>query len=478
MDRLELSAISIGELAQLFAATLEHNMGQLVVSDLDGIEQRLQEVGRTVFGRVVEQTVTAIAATLPSEPPHCPHCSRVMRPVAYERPRQLQGLVGDYRITRPYYVCEHCHQGYAPLDERLGLGTGAFSPGLQRVACRLGIEDSFANAADALNEALGLDVAGEAVRRVTEGIGQVAEAEAQAAMARAQVGKEPLGKEEISAESPVLLVEMDGVMVHEVDDEWHEAKVGLVAALGPKVQVDAETGCQTWAMGGPSYCTGFEDAEGFWYRLYVEACRHGLGSLLVVTVVVLGDGADWIWRRAAGFLALTGVTVIEIVDIYHAFEHLAVVANAVFGQGTVAAEGWLKEMKERLEEAGAKPVIEALRELPLEGGVVAEEARKAIGYFTEHAARMDYPRFVAMGMPIGSGVVESACKTLIQAREKGAGMRWTEGGAQAVATLRALHRSGRWKGFWQSHPQFRRPAVFPRRSAKANTTTCALHRAA
>ena len=117
--------------------------------------------------------------------------------------------------------------------------------------------------------------------------------------------------------------------------------------------------------------------------------------------------------------------------------------------------------------------LAALAELTPEGAEATEEVRKAIGYFTEHAGRMDYPKFIERQLPIGSGAIESACKTLIEEREKGAGMRWTEQGAgrsvppdasgQSVATLRALHKSGRWGTFWKTHPQRRRPAVFPRK---------------
>lgn len=465
MDRPRLSAAIIDELAQLFADTLRQNAADLVQSDLDGIERRLQDIARAVFGRVVEETVRAIVAPYHDERPNCPHCHRPLRMVDYERPRHLQGLVGDYRIARPYFVCDHCHQGLAPVDERLGIGAGALSPGLQRVGSRLGIDDSFEDAVDALFETLRIALKDEAVRRVSEGIGQVAEAQAQAAVTLAQSGKEPLAKEEIRAESGVLLVETDGVLVHEVDGNWHEVKVGLAAPLGPKVGEDEQTGRSALVMGKPSYCAGFERGEAFWWRLYVEACRLGLGKQLVTTVVVLGDGADWIWRYAATFLGLAGVKVVEILDIYHAFEHLGTVAGAVFGQGSKAGTAWLGPLKRRLEEEGPAPVLAALGELHPAGEEAAEEVRKAIGYFTEHAARMDYPTFIAMQLPIGSGAIESACKTLIEEREKGAGMRWTETGAQAVATLRALHRSGRWREFWRAHPQRRRPAVFPRRAS-------------
>ena len=466
MDRAELSAAIIDELGQLFVDTLKANTAALLESDLDGIERRLQDVSRTVFGRVVEHTIAAIAASQLVEQPHCSACHQPMRLVDKKRSRSLQGLVGDYNIDRPYFVCDHCHQGIAPLDVRVGIGAGMLSPGLERVACRLGIEDSFGDAADALSETLRIELDNEAIRRVAEGIGQVAEEEAQGAIALARVGEAPLPTEGVQVGSSVLLVEADGVMVHEVDGEWHEVKSGLAAVLGPQTREDKKTGRISLAMGKPSYCAGFEKAEAFWYRLYVEAWRRGLGSGLVALVAVVGDGADWIWHYASEFLAIDGVKVVEIVDIYHVFEHLGKVAGAVFGQESAAAKEWVDRVKWQLEEEGAAPILMALGDLRPEDEIGREEVRKAIGYFTEHAARMDYPRFVALGLPIGSGAIESTCKTLIEEREKGSGMRWTERGAQSIATLRALHRSGRWASFWATHPQRRRPAVFPRRPAQ------------
>lgn len=463
MDRAELSDAIIAELGQLFVGVLRQNAAKLVAEDLDGLEQRLQELGRQVLGRVAEQTITVIGEAFSGEHPNCPKCHQAMRTVDYARPRSLQGLVGDYKFRRAYFFCDRCHEGLAPLDQRLGVGSGALSPGLERVACRFGINDSFEGAAEAVHEALRIELADETERRETEAIGQVAEAEAQAAIALAQVGKAPLPPEAVEATSPTLLVEVDGTMVHEVDGQWHEAKSGLAAALGPELHTDKQTGRTTLAMGKPSYCVGFESAELFWYRVYVEACRQGLGTALVSLVVVLGDGAGWIWHYAEAFLGIAGVKLIEIVDIYHAFAHLEVVAGAVLGQGSEAAKQWVGPLKQRLEAEGTAPVLIALAALKSENPQAAEEVRKAIGYFTDNAARMDYPKFVGLKLPIGSGAVESSCRTVIQEREKGAGMRWTEKGAQAVATLRALHNSGRWNEFWRSHPQRRRSTILHRR---------------
>lgn len=463
MDRGVLSTLIINEIGAMVVAALQQAAPELARSDLDGIEQRLQRIGRQVFGRVVEATVLAQAETEPAAPPRCPDCHRAMRLVDRERPRQLEGLVGEYTLVRPYFVCDACHHGRAPLDERLGVGPGSVSPGLSRAACRLGIEAPFGEASDVLGEVLQIVVDPEAVRRVSEGIGQVAETETQAAIARVKRGEEPWAGAEVERPtSPVLAVAVDGAQVH-LDDAWHEMKVGVVAPLGPKTSVDEETGRTVLRRGEASYGAGLEAAEEFWYRVYVEACRRGLGSLAVLVVVVLGDGADWIWRYAARFLAVAGVEVVEIVDVYHAFEHLWTVANAVFGTGTAQAAGWVEPLKRRLLQEGASAVLAALAELVANDELATDEVRKATAYFTEHAARMDYPRFLARQFPIGSGAVESACKTLVEARQKGAGMRWSRTGAQAIVTLRALHRSGRWPAFWATQPQRRRPLVFPRR---------------
>ena len=464
MDRSELSETRIQALGEQFMEVLRQVGAELVASDLSRSEARLQAALRPVLGQVLTAVVAARAAAAPPQRPRCGTCQRPMRLVDPQRSRSLQGVVGDYAVERAYYGCQHCGQGTAPLDAELGLGRGSLSPRLSRVACRLGIDASFPEAADLLAETVGVRVDDEGVRRITEGIGAVAEAEQQAAIERGLAGQEPLAGPPSPPESATLLVSVDGVQVHEQDGEWHECKVGVVAPLGPSVRLDPESGRQCLEQGRAAYCAGFETAARFWYRVYVEACRRGLGSTALLYVVVLGDGAEWIWRGARAFLGVGRVEVIEILDFYHAVEHLWGVANAAFGAGSPAAAAWANRLKEQLYCHGAGPVLAALTELLAEGSG-GETGRKALAYFTEHAQRMDYPTFVARHLPIGSGTVERSCKTLIQAREKGAGMRWSPAGAQAVASLRAVCRSQQWDAFWQTQPQCRRPPVFPRRAA-------------
>lgn len=467
MDRADLSEAMIAELGDVFVGELRRVGPALVSSDLDGIEQQLQDLSRRVLGRVVEQTVVAIAAAAPSGRPTCAGCQRVMRPVDPARKRQLQGLVGDYTVYRAYFVCAGCHTGAAPLDARLGLGRGMLSPGLGRVACRAGIEDAFLSAADLLRETLRIEVAEESVRRITEGIGAVAEAEQQAAMAAAEAGRAP--RPDPKERPPTaLVVEVDGVQVP-IGTAWNEMKVGVVAPLGPATETDPASGRVRLAVGRQSVGAGFETAAKFWYRVYADACRRGLGLPSLSLVVLLGDGADWIWRYGRQFLALKGVELVEIVDLFHAIEHLWTVAHAVFGASSPKATAWVAPLKRALQTDGVGPILAALEELAAlaETVVAAEEVRKARGYFTTNAARMDYPTFVARHLPIGSGAVEGACKTLVQARAKQAGMRWSQAGVQPVVSLRALHRSGRWEQFWRSQPQRRRPPIASTTRAQA-----------
>ena len=455
----------------MFRAALGEALPTVLTSDLAAREQQLRAVSRHVFGAVVERVATAQARGV--ERGVCPGCGGRLHSVDPARARHLQGLVGDYTLRRAYFQCVACGQGHAPLDAQLGLGTGTLSPGLLRVVCREGIEGSFEDTAERVAEAVGVTVSDEVVRRMTEGLGAVAEAEVQAAIARVQRGQPAWNADAVvnPPQSGVLAVEVDGLYVHR-DDDWHEMKVVTVAPLGPGVEVDADTGRARLAWGRASYGAGFEAAEEFWYRASVEASRRGLGTPAVRTVVVLGDAAEWIWHYARAFLALPGVEVVEIIDLSHAYEYLWAVGSAVFGAETPAAAAWVEPLKTRLYEEGAAPVRAALEALlatlsraapvpDTENGPLTA-VRRALEYVTTHAARLDYPAFRARQLPIGSGAVESAGKSVIQARIKGAGMRWSGAGAQQVVALRALHRSGRWDAFWRAQPQRARLLLFPR----------------
>lgn len=459
MDRAELSSAIIAEMQALVGETLEGALPDLLALDLATLEQRVQQVGRVILGGLIERVVQRQAQTLPC-PVRCAACGgRLKRQV---RTRHLVGLVGDYALRRDYAWCPGCGRSAVPVDAAVGLGTGVLAPGLARVVARAAVETSFEHAAEQVQEAVGAAVSVETVRRTAEHLGAVAEAQTQATIARAAQGApaEVTPEEQRVSPTTTVAVEVDGVLVHR-DEGWHEMKVVTVAPLGPDVQTDPDTGRTHLRWGAASYGVGTEEAEAFWWRVYVEARRRGLGTPAVRTVVMLGDGAAWIWGRAAHFLGVPGVEVVEIVDIYHAYGYLWAVGHAYFGAGSPQASAWVEPLKEHLYLHGPAPVLAALAALvptTEEAGVAIAEAQS---YFTTHTARMDYPRFVARQFPIGSGAVESSCKCVVEARLKQAGMRWATAGSQAIASLRALHRSGRWATFWQTRPHRQPPTLQP-----------------
>jgi len=455
MDRTELSSAIIQEMQVLVGEALEAVVPEVLTADLATLEQCVQQVGRVILGGLMERVAAAHDHLLP-RPARCPGCHGALK--RRERPRDLVGLVGDYTLRRAYYWCAACTRGAAPLDAALGLGPGEVSPGLARVVARAAVDATFTPAAEQVQEALGATLSDETARRLAERIGAAAEAQTQAAIARAQQGQLVWTEDEVQCaeDTTILAVEVDGVLVHQ-GAGWHEMKVATVAPLGPEVYTDPESKRTHLAWGPASYGVGAEEAEDCWWRVYVEARRRGLGTPAVRTVVVLADGARWIWDRARAFLGLPGVEVGEIADIYHAYGYLWAVGHALHGAGSLRAAAWVEPLTDQLYQHGAAPVLTALAALT----PTTEEAVQAIDdartYFTRNAARMDYPRFVARQLPIGSGAVESSCKCVVEARLKQAGMRWGVPGSQAIASLRAVHRSGRWAAFWQTHPDQYRP---------------------
>jgi hypothetical protein len=471
MDRAELSSAIIAEMQALVGAALEGVLPELLSVDLATLERRVQQVGRVLLGRLIERMAAAQAQGLP-RPVRCTGCGGRLK--RRQRTRHLVGLVGDYALQRDYYWCARCGQSVVPVDAVLGLGAGSVSPGLTRVVARATVETSFAQAVEQVQEALGAQVSEETARRLAEHLGAVAEAQTQAAITRARPGRAvwaTMDRSEAPA-TTTLAVEVDGVLVHR-DDGWHEMKVVTVAPLGPELHTDRESGRTYLRWGRASYGVGAEGAEEFWWRVYVEALRRGLGTPTVRTVVVLGDGAEWIWHRAAAFLGVGGVEVVEIVDIYHAYEYLWAVGNALYGAGSPCAAAWVEPLKDQLYAQGPAPVLHALAALTPTTAEASAAVQDAQSYFTTQAARMDYPGFVARQFPIGSGAVESACKGVVEARLKGAGMRWATAGSQAIASLRALHRSGRWAAFWQTQPHTQRVSASPPPALPATPVTSA-----
>ena len=173
--------------------------------------------------------------------------------------------------------------------------------------------------------------------------------------------------------------------------------------------------------------------------VYREAQRRGFDT--AARRVVLGDGANWIWNLAGEQLP----GAIEIVDVYHAKQHLCDVAKAIYGASTDLAAQWAKDRHDELDTGRLAALVRVLRPHT----ETTDEARRCIDYLFRNRHRMRYPQFRARGLCVSSGVVEAGCKQIVGARLKRAGMRWTVAGANAIIALRCCRLSGRFEDFWE-----------------------------
>jgi hypothetical protein len=346
------------------------------------------------------------------------------------RAKGVQTLVGWIAVRRAYYRCAECGRGACPLDAALGLGRDSHSPGVRRAASRLGALLPFAQAADTLAAVGGVQTSASTVRAVTEAVGARREAELTVAAARAWAEGLPPAA---GAPPARLYVAMDGVRILGTGGEGKEAKVGVV-------RPERRTAAGELAPAAASYVASFAPAEAFGRRLALEAHRRGLEA--AAEVVVLGDGAEWIWNLAAEHCP--GAT--QIVDWYHASERVWDLGRARYGEGTAQTARWAERQLARLAKGEVRALVAAWRRL--KGSAAAAAARdEQVGYFTNQAGRMAYDRYRARGLDIGSGMVEGACKLVIGAREKGPGMRWSAPGAQAVANVRVLVFNEQWDAY-------------------------------
>jgi hypothetical protein len=380
---------------------------------------------------VLQTTLRALT----SQPVRCPTCQH--RALSHDwRRRQVLTTCGPLLWERPWATCPACGRTFGAGDAPLGVTPRTqHSAGVTALLVTLGSATAFREAAQLLQQTTGLVVSSETVRRVSEAAGTALADADDTAVAAAAAGAEPAV---VDAAPGLLVAETDGVLVR-YRDAWHEVKIG---AMGGWVVGKDGQGRLT----ALSYVAAREPSTAFADRFSAEVARRGglavtgwhgphQGVAEFRRLVVLGDGALWIWVTVASQCG----TVTEIVDYFHAAEHLTTVAGLLHGGGSAAATAWAAAQRAVLRTDGVDAVLPAL--CP-PAGLSAEAAAKLAterGYFTSNAARMQYPTFEAQGLPIGSGAVESSAKHLIQLRLKRPGARWSTAGGRAVITLRAHH---------------------------------------
>lgn len=365
------------------------------------------------------------------------------------RPKGLDTVLGPVTLRRAWYHCTACGHGLAPGDAELGVAGASLSPGLRRMVARVGARSPFAQAGRDLAELAGLELTAKRVERSAEAdgelVGVATEAEADAVLAGRVVpfpGAEPVEKLYLALDGtgvPMVPKETAGRRGKSPDGRARTREVKL-GCLFTQSDLD-ERGRPVRDPGSSGYVATLETAERFGSLVYAEALRRGLDRAR--RVIVLGDGAPWIWNLAAEHFP--GAT--QVVDLYHAREHLHALARlAVSGLGD-EQRGWLGERLAELDRGDVEALLGAARQLSL-ADAQTQEIEKALGYFETNQERMRYAHFRALGLFVGSGAVEAGCRAVVAQRLKLSGMRWTVRGASAIVSLRCEDASGRWDDVW------------------------------
>jgi hypothetical protein len=368
------------------------------------------------------------------------------------RSKPVLTVVGQVEVSRPYYLCPHCHTGQFPADAELDIENTEFSPGVRRMQAVVGQQAPFDHGRQQMKLLADLEVTTKAVERTAEAIGEEIAAREQEAIQRAVQLDLPIV---VGEPVPILYVQMDATGVPVVNKET-VGRQGKTEGQ-PAHTREAKLGCvftqTTWDEKGfpirdpdsTTYTGAIETAEEFGKRIYLEAWKRGWSR--AAKKVVIGDGAEWIWNLAEQHFP----GAVQIVDLYHARQHLWELARKLHPNDEVNQKAWIKIHQRRLLDKGKiEKLVFALRSIVSTNPEVIEKIRTEAEYFNRNAPRMRYPKFRRQHLFVGSGVIEAGCRVVIGSRLKQSGMFWTVRGANAIIALRCCHLNARFEDYWEA----------------------------
>jgi hypothetical protein len=393
------------------------------------IEQTLRaallEDGRRLLEGLLAQMPVPIPALQPGQRRHAHRACEVL------------SVFGPVTLRRDYYHPPGPEGGF-PLDRVLGL-IGGCTPGAARLLGRTAAQLPYGESQEQLQELAGLTVDASQIQRVVQLLGPPAQARlvelpglARAAMPELYVSVDGTGV-------PMVRAEVAGRAGRGPDGQARTREIKL-AALFTQTMRDAE-GQPVRDPQSTTYLASFLSADPFGGLVRRAALARGMA--LAQRVVFLGDGAAWVWEIARTCFP----QAVQILDYYHASEHLMDLARAL-DDDAGCARNWALRWQSLIYDSQLDDVLADVRAVT--GPTPAETVQRELDYLERNRARLDYRHYRAQGWFIGSGVVEAGCKRVIGQRLKQSGMFWRESGATAVATLRcALLSAGGWEYLWR-----------------------------
>jgi hypothetical protein len=416
------------------------------------LERAVEQEYRPLMLAELQRRVDAVAQAAQTTGPACPGCGQTMR---RKDTRPVWWLARFGRLSAPVsrFVCRTCHRESRPLLDLLGVEPGRISGSLARLLALMAAVAPYSLAARLTWLLLGVEVNAMSVWRAAQRLGQAAAdysegLSAYHADSRSQgiVNPDAPHTVVVSVDGCALGMQVraqrrrrkDGEKLPPLpavpDGHFREVKTGVL--LLPDERAETSPGRHSLVRRFLISCLG--DADAIFHRLYAQLRELGWMGVNT-TVVIVGDGAEWIWNRAKWFIRRC-----EILDFWHALEHAWTFARLRYGDGSAQADRWVHQIAEDLRAGKVEDVIARLKRLHPKTAELREGLAGLIHYYTENAGRMRYDEYLRLGYGIGSGAVESAHKQVIHARLRQAGMRWSEAGARRLLALRLLLLNDNW----------------------------------
>jgi hypothetical protein len=398
---------------------------------LDEIEAAVTRIGGKLRRDLQDQIVQRRSRGPRDNRLACPTCGQLAR--YHDRvPRQITTCHGELRFFRPYYHCPGCRMGFAPLDAVLGLDAGSTTAQVRDWIIHVATQLPFASTGALLARLTGVQVGESTVERVTVAVGSALGQAQRAAATPEQRRLLPPPRHKPQR----LYISMDGIMTPLRDPwkrdgsrgaltcRWGECKTAVLYEARPGEQGDA-------GVARRAYLATLGDVDTF--RPLISTAARQCGYAYAKEKIVLADGAAWIWVLVASQFP----EAVEIVDYFHASEHLWTIARAGFGPDPEAMQAWVRARQEDLLHDRGEAVLQAIAAWEPRTQADCDLQAMEYRYFQQNQLRMQYGTFRAKGYHISSGVMEAGCKHVVASRLDQAGMHWRPETAEAVVTLRA-----------------------------------------
>ena len=423
-----------------FLAATDQNLGDIEVQ----IEQESRELLRVAAEKAAQKKADLT-------PPVCPVCQKLLSQVAGDHRRSFECKFGTITLVRSRGYCKRCRKWRFPADTALGLQeTAGYSPRVQEMAALLASKMPVSEASAVLEHLTGVKLPRATLDREARRQGERARKLRRQADEGACGASLKPAQGELVLEPYQMIIQLDAWNIRERDDwgktqglrqsgrepeRWHWVYTGTCFRLDHR----GKTAGGRPVISERGFVATREGIDGLREQLHAEALRRGLGQ--AAGVLVIGDGAVWIWRLADDRFK----DARQRLDFYHAVQHLAAVGRALFGEDQAKLKGWLRPLAQQLKNQSAIKVVERLEEIlaGMPAGAAVKAVQKEVNYFHEHQNRMDYRAGRRRGEPIGSGAIESTCRQT-QCRFKRPGQYWSQQGDEALLCLETFWRNGRW----------------------------------